>query len=90
MKLIRASLFKSRFMSIDDATYLRTALDPIRVCAHYKSKFEQGAASGGVLTPSDRSDFNGRGNSDGWRLDIAVANTMPTIFQRTRSSTSCP
>lgn len=36
-------------MSNGDAHYLKTVLDPIRVCAHYKPKFGQGA-KGGALT----------------------------------------
>lgn len=35
-------------MTVDDARYLKVVLDPIRVCAHYKPKFGQGAAGGGL------------------------------------------
>lgn len=35
-------------MGKDDARYLKTVLDPIRVCAHYKPKFGQGAKGGGL------------------------------------------
>jgi len=35
-------------MSTDDARYLKTVLDPIRVCALYKPKFGQGLAGGGL------------------------------------------
>ena len=35
-------------MSAEDAHYLKTVLDPIRVCARYKPKFGQGAKGGGV------------------------------------------
>src|SRR5450631_3473903 len=35
-------------MSNDDARYLKTVVDPIRVCAHYKPKFGQGASGDGL------------------------------------------
>lgn len=35
-------------MSTDDETYLKTVLDPIRVCAHYKPKFGQGNVGDGL------------------------------------------
>jgi hypothetical protein len=35
-------------MSTDDAVYLKTVLDPIRGCAHYKPKFGQGNAGNGL------------------------------------------
>lgn len=35
-------------MTSDDERYLKIVLDPIRVCAHYKPKFGQGNASGGL------------------------------------------
>lgn len=35
-------------MSTNDSKYLKTVLDPIRVCAHYKPKFGQGAKGGGL------------------------------------------
>ncbi|TAH65267.1 MAG: hypothetical protein EWM45_15610 [Rhodopseudomonas palustris] len=37
-------------MNSEDSAYLKTVLDPIRVCAHYKPKFGQGSTSGGGLT----------------------------------------
>lgn len=35
-------------MPPDDAAYLKVVLDPIRVCAHYRPKFGQGAAGDGL------------------------------------------
>lgn len=35
-------------MSAEDARYLKTVLDPIRVCAHYRPKFGQGAKGKGL------------------------------------------
>jgi hypothetical protein len=35
-------------MTTDDTGYLKTILDPIRVCAHYRPKFGQGASGGGL------------------------------------------
>lgn len=35
-------------MSTEDAHYVKAVLDPIRVCAHYKPKFGQGAKGGGL------------------------------------------
>lgn len=35
-------------MITDDAVYLKTVLDPIRVCAHYKPKFGQGNVGNGL------------------------------------------
>jgi hypothetical protein len=32
----------------EDARYLKAVLDPIKVCAHYKPKFGQGAKGGGL------------------------------------------
>lgn len=38
-------------MGADDTQYLKAALDPIWVCAHYKPKFGQGAKGGGLTLP---------------------------------------
>lgn len=35
-------------MSFDDGVYLKTVLDPIRVCAHYKPKFGKGNVGNGL------------------------------------------
>ena len=35
-------------MNSDDERYLKAVLDPIRVCAHYKPKFGQGAKGNGL------------------------------------------
>jgi hypothetical protein len=37
-------------LAVDDARYLKIVLDPIKVCAHYKPKFGQGAKDGLTLT----------------------------------------
>jgi hypothetical protein len=42
-------------MSVEDSKYLKTVLDPIRVCAHYKPKFGQGAKRGGLTLEQFRT-----------------------------------
>ena len=42
-------------MESDDAQYLKVVLDPIRVCAHYKPRFGQGAKGGGLTLPQFQS-----------------------------------
>lgn len=42
-------------MSAEDARYLKVVLDPIRVCAHYKPKFGQGAKGGGLTLKQFRT-----------------------------------
>jgi hypothetical protein len=41
-----------------DEVYLRTVLDPIRVCAHYKPKFGQGNAGVGLTLEAFRTLYN--------------------------------
>lgn len=38
-------------MDVEDANYLKVVLDPIKVCAHYRPKFGQGAKGGGLTLP---------------------------------------
>lgn len=52
-------------MSAEDAHYLKTVLDPIRVCAHYKPKFGQGAKGGG-LTLAQFQSLYGADPFYGW------------------------
>ncbi len=42
-------------MNSEDARYLRVVLEPIRVCAHYKPKFGQGAKGGGLTLEQFRT-----------------------------------
>lgn len=42
-------------MNSEDARYLKVVLDPIRVCAHYKPKFGQGAKGGGLTLEQFRT-----------------------------------
>jgi len=42
-------------MAIEDARYLKTVLDPIRVCAHYRPKFGQGAKGNGLTLDEFRT-----------------------------------
>lgn len=44
---------------MSDAEYLKTVLDPIRVCAHYKPKFGQGAAGGGLTLAQFQTLYQG-------------------------------
>jgi hypothetical protein len=42
-------------MSSEDAQYLRTVLDPVRICTHYRPKFGQGAKGKGLTLPEFQS-----------------------------------
>jgi hypothetical protein len=46
-------------MGTEDAAYLKTVLDPIRVCAHYKPKFGQGAKGGGLTLAQFQTLYQG-------------------------------
>lgn len=46
-------------MSAEDAHYLKTILDPIRVCAHYKPKFGQGAKGAGLTLSQFQTLYQG-------------------------------
>jgi hypothetical protein len=46
-------------MSAEDARYLKAVLDPIRVCAHYKPKFGQGAKGEGLTVEQFRTLYQG-------------------------------
>ncbi|HYD78776.1 MAG TPA: hypothetical protein VEC06_03120 [Paucimonas sp.] len=46
-------------MSTEDAQYLKIVLDPIRVCAHYKPKFGQGAKNGGLTLAQFQTLYQG-------------------------------
>ena len=46
-------------MNADDARYLKTVLDPIKVCAHYKPKFGQGAKGGGLTLAQFQTLYQG-------------------------------
>jgi hypothetical protein len=46
-------------MNAEDATYLQTVLNPIRVCAHYRPKFGQGAKGGGLTLEQFRTLYQG-------------------------------
>lgn len=46
-------------MSTEDTEYLKIVLDPIRVCAHYKPKFWQGAKGDGLTLDQFRTLYQG-------------------------------
>jgi hypothetical protein len=46
-------------MSKEDEPYLKIVLDPIRVCAHYKPKFGQGAKGNGLTLEQFRTLYQG-------------------------------
>lgn len=46
-------------MIAEDARYLKIVLDPIRVCAHYRPKFGQGAKGGGLTLSQFQTLYNG-------------------------------
>jgi len=46
-------------MAANNAEYLKIVLDPIKVCAHYKPKFGQGAKGGGLVLPQFQKLYQG-------------------------------
>jgi hypothetical protein len=46
-------------LSTEESRYLKTVLDPIKVCAHYKPKFGQGAKGGGLTLEQFQTLYQG-------------------------------
>jgi hypothetical protein len=46
-------------LSTEDARHLKTVIDPIKVCAHYRPKFGQGAKGSGLTLTQFQTLYQG-------------------------------